>query len=242
MSELHLVAEEALEELEALKKLVNFSSLGRLGGRPLSNRSKLVASDAAILFIAAAFEEAVRQLGVVYAELVVAHGDIPETRLRSMKIGLWEKASAQLNNKPYGSKNFDASQARLNLAIISEFCLNESNLSILISHGIYNDRNLKSGELNALFKRLGLSDICSKVGRSEPFRAFFSVGTLNEAQVEFRKFLDKFYRDRNSATHDLSSFRAMGPVDVARNIEFFKTTTKRISEVLVEDLTSLRGN
>ena len=112
-------------------------------------------------------------------------------------------------------------------------------MSLLVGHGVYNTRNMRTEELNALFKRLGINDICAKAGRSNDFKRFFTAQSVGAAESEFRQYLDKFYETRNAATHDLGLFRALGAVDLHRNIDFFKLAIFRVGEVLKQDILSV---
>jgi hypothetical protein len=239
VSEFDLVVEDADKEFDALKRLIIFAEDASYEGKPLPPQARLVASNASILFIAAAFEEAVRQLGLTYARQLVSKTNIPEDRLREIKMGLWERASFQLNSKAYGTKRFDEGKARVSLEILQNFCLDLSEISLMVDHAVYHTRNLRVDEVNALFRRLGISDICTKVGRSIEYRTFFLVSHVATAQGEFTNFLNKFYEDRNSATHDLGAFRTSGAVDVSRQIDFFELAVQRLATVLDMDLASL---
>jgi hypothetical protein len=154
VSELDLVVEDADKEFDALRRLISFSDNALHDGKPLSPQAKLVASNASILFIAAAFEEAVRQLGLSYARQLVAKPSIPDNRLRDIKIGLWERASFQLSSKMLGTRKFDEQRARASLAVLQNFCLDLNELSLMVDHAVYHTRNLRVDEVNLLFKRL----------------------------------------------------------------------------------------
>jgi hypothetical protein len=239
MSDLRLVVEDADAEFDALRRLITFSNNALESGRGLPAQAKLVASNASVLFIAAAFEEFVRQLGVAYAKQLVLKHAIPDDRLRSIKMGLWQRATQELTSKQLGTRRFDEAQARIHLSVLKEFCLDVSQLSLMIDHAVYNTRNLRAEELNSLFKRLGVTDVCAKAGRSIEFRGFFLLNSVAAAQGEFTRFLNKFYDDRNAATHDLGAFRAAGSVDVMRQVGFFELSIRRIAAVLEADLTSI---
>ena len=239
MAELGLVAEEAIAEFEALRRLIGFVESAQDDGRALPAQPRLVASNASLLFIAAAFEEAVRQLGHAYAQQLAEKAEIPADRLRAIRMGLWEKAAHQLSSKPLGTRNFDDELARKSISILQDFCLDLRNVELMIDSAVYHSRNLRSDEVNALFKRLGVSDVCARVGRSVEYRNFFLVPSVARAQGEFTRFLNSFYEARNTATHDLGVFRAMGAVDVIRYVDFFQIAVSRLQLVLEADLASI---
>lgn len=239
MSELGLVVEDASKEFDAIRHLIGFTDSASYNGKPLMAQARLVASNASILFIAAAFEEAVRQIGLAYARQLVSKTTIPDNRLRDIKMGLWEKASSDLSSKLFGTKKFDEAKARVSLAVLQNFCLDLSEISLMVDHAVYHTRNLRVDEVNALFKRLGVSDVCAKLGRSIEYRTFFLASSVAAAQGEFTRFLNKFYENRNSATHDLGAFRASGAVDVSRQIDFFELAVRRLATVLDADLATL---
>jgi hypothetical protein len=239
MSELDLVVEDADKEFDALRRLIIFADNAQHEGKALSPQARLVSSNASILFIAAAFEESVRQLGLAYARRLVSKTSIPDNRLRDIKIGLWERASFQLSSKAFGTKKFDEAKARASLAVLQNFCLDLSEIQLMVDHAVYHTRNLRVDEVNALFKRLGVSEVCTRIGRSIEYRTFFLSPTVAAAQGEFTRHLNKFYEDRNSATHDLGAFRASGAVDVSRQVDFFELAVRRLAAVLDADLDTI---
>lgn len=239
MSELDLVVEEADAEFDALDQLLNFADSKRVGSQVLQPRSRLVASNASILFVAAAFEESVRQLAQSYIRILVTKERIPEAQLGAIKIGLWERSSQNLAKKALGSKTFEELRSRKDISILLDFCLNYTNVSLMVDNAVYHTRNLKSTELNGIFKRLGISNIANKVGRSIDFRTFFAVPSVGAAEGEFVTFLDDFYEVRNDATHNLGAFRARGISDTRRFIAFFKLGIQRLASVLDDSLAAI---
>lgn len=239
MAELALVVEEAEAEFDSLRQLFTHSEAQSDGQFMLGAQARVAAANAGILYIGAAFEEAVRQLGEAYVSGLVAKTEISESRMNAIRLGLWERATSALTNKAYGTKDFDQKQANKNIEILRDFCIDLNNIDLMKENSVYNYRNMKAKEVNNVFKRLGISDISNKIGRCTEFRAFFVVDTVAKAQDEFILYLNEFYDVRNKATHELGAFRSQGSVDTKRYIEFFLIAINRLAKVLQEDLDSL---
>jgi hypothetical protein len=239
VAELDLVVEEAKAEFEALRKLILFVDSGADPNRTLSFQARQVANNSSLLFMAAAFEESVRQLGLAYCEQLILKNNIPDDKLTKIRVGLWERACSNLSTKPMGSNGFDEQVAISNISVLSDFCIELNDLRLMVSHAVYNSRNLKSSEINLVFKRLGVPEACQKIGRSIEFRNFFGLDSVKTAPEEFCRYIDDFYRLRNTATHDLGAFRGMGAIDIERYIIFFEFTVKRLAEVLQAELDAI---
>lgn len=238
MGELNLVVEEADAELTSLRLLIEHSEAKVDGQFMLGGQARLTALNSSILYIAASFEEAVRQLGRAYVDGLIKKM-IPLARMEAIKSGLWETSSQGLVERQYGGRAFDVDIAKNYLKILQDFCLEERDISLMRDNAVYNKRNMRAKEVNFVFGRLGISEICNKIGRANEFKTFFVVDSVAMAQDQFILFLNSFYDVRNKATHELGLFRAQGLVDSKRYIEFFAITVRRIAKVLQDDLDAL---
>lgn len=234
-----MIVEDADAEFDALDQLLMFADVRSAAGRNLQPRARVAASNASILFVAAAFEESVRQLASAYIKLLANKSSIPESQIKAIKSGLWERSSQKLNNHQWGSKRFDEDGARREISILRDFCLDFTNVGLMVDSTVYHTRNLRTVELNTLFKRIGVVGIASSIGRSSDYRTFFSVSSVATAEGEFISFLNDFYDVRNDATHNLGAFRAKGTMDTRRFIAFFKLAIQRLARVLDEKLAAL---
>lgn len=236
MAELSLVVEEAEAEFTSLRQLVAHSEVQTDGQYILGPQARVAAINACVLYVAAAFEEATRQLGNAYVDALATKALIPAVRLDALKAGLWERAATSLSSRPFGVRDFQPADAQKNLKILKDFCLDSSDLQLMKNNAVYNYRNMRTKEVNKVFKRLGIDDICNKVGRCAEFKAFFLVDAVSKAQDKFIAYLNDFYDIRNLATHELGTFRSQGNVDALRYVEFFDISIRRLASVLEDDL------
>jgi hypothetical protein len=236
VAEFALVVEEANDDFNSLQQLIDHAEVRAGDQFALSGPSRVAAANACVLYVASVFEEAVRQLGNAYVDLLATKTAIPDDRMHAIRAGLWERSASALTSKPYGVRDFDETDAIRNIAILKDFCIDVVDISLMQNNAVYNHRNMRAREINNVFKRLGIKEISNKIGRCVEFRSFFIVDTVAEAQDEFIAYLNDFYEVRNRATHELGVFRSQGTVDSRRYIEFFRTAVRRLSVVLEADL------
>lgn len=236
MAELGLVVEETDAEFASLRLLIDHSEAETAGQFMLSGQARIVAANASVLYLAAAFEEGVRQLGHAYVDSLSTKTSIPTQTLEAIKVGLWEASSSALSTSQYGAKSFDRIAASNRIAILKDFCLDMNDINLMKDNAVYNNRNMRVKEVNSVFRRLGMEDICNKAGRSGEFKTFFLVDSVSKAQDQFILFLNSFYEMRNAATHELGVFRSQGSIDSRRFIDFFTLAIRRLAAVLQNEL------
>lgn len=215
-----LVGEDFAKELSTIDHLL--TRVGTTDDR-LDTDVRLAASNASMLLIAASFEEFVRQeireSVLVVLDQATDISAVPKELLATV----WDRSSYVLKGVKFTTTNFDLISATKALSAMNEFCL-DGDLSVDVSDMVaFNMNNMKAKEINEIFKRVGIRDICKQVGETEVIVNFFGSPNPETAHSECVAYLDNFYRERNDVAHSIASSRVVGTTDLERHLEFFRT-------------------
>lgn len=237
MSELQLVVEESVSEIQSIRDLLELSKRTDQDNEYiLDPQTRIVAANAIHLYISAFFERAARELAKAFLQAAIEKG-IPEDRAKKIRAGAWDKVSEELRSKPFGSRDFDIGDAESGVSVLSA-CLGPELSQAIGRKAVYNRRNLRPKELNVVFGRIGVVQVADKIGRCREYKEFFGVAKVSEAQDEFIQYLEEFYIERNDVMHDLEAMRSRGATDVDRYLSFFEAAVSRAAVVLQQELDS----
>ncbi|MBD8548654.1 MAE_28990/MAE_18760 family HEPN-like nuclease [Sphingomonas sp. CFBP 8760] len=230
-----VVLEDYEEELEVVRILVQASADPSLG-RP---RARVAGANAAVLLLAATFEEFIRQLARAYAKAVVEACESYE-RLPPKLAGIaWRRtleAIARVRLDPQVS-NFSRdgifADALTRFTTVYEFCKGDLSQDIY-SELIHNENNMRPQEINGLFTLSGLKNVCMLTSVSQELMDFVHETEPGKANARIVERLEDFFERRNQIAHSINSMRSSGPGQISEDINFLATFGKAIATTLEE--------
>lgn len=228
-----VVLEDYEEELEAIRALVQASADPALG-RP---RARIAGANAAILLLAATFEEFVRQLARAYAKAVVDASGSYERLPPKLAAIAWRRtleAIARIRLDPQVS-NFSREgvfvDALTRFTTVYEFCKGDLSQDIY-GELIHNENNMRPQEINYLFKLSGLKNACLLASSSPELMSFLNESEPNKAHTRFIERLEDFFERRNQVAHSINAMRSSGPGQINEDINLLATFGKAIAGAL----------
>lgn len=193
---------------------------------------RIAASNASMLLVAASFEEFVRESVKEYVGWVTSQVSKFEDLPSELPSAVWERSLHILGGAKFGARNFDRSAAVLAMKNLQYFCLLEDPTIPVAEIVSYNRNNMRSTEVNAMMKRLGITDYCGVIGRNPRFVAFFGAPSPDKAHAEFLSHWDGFYETRNEIAHSIGSLKVTGVTDIERHLDFFLEVAAAVAEDL----------
>ena len=183
--QLEVIAEDFTRELQTIGGLLMRASTPREEEAPPDFSVRLAALNASMLLLAASFEEFVRQLTKEFCATLVRSAtefaDLPE----EIATAAWERCLQILRGLRYGKHDFNHVAAVASIEVLHEFCLRReigADVSDLVG---YNLNNMRIRQINEIFRRVGISDICLYVARREPIIQFFGAPSGDIAHGDF---------------------------------------------------------
>jgi len=231
-TEFELVFEEFDTQLQALTEVATASN-----GPQSTPKARIAAANAAILLLAATFEEFIRQeVKATFKEKAIrAKGiqDFPNKLVGTVWKRAFEKLSrTSLDEIETGTINIDNK-----IASILSFCLKKEVLADVGDIVSHNDNNMRHSQLNALFNGIGLQNFCANTCESAELTSFLGCDSPSQAAAELQSKLDGFFRKRNEIAHAIGVGSSSGLGDLLYDIEFFRIFGKAIFQFIEKHLT-----
>lgn len=218
-----VILEDFEEELIAIRVLVQASDNPALG-RP---RARVAGANAAVLLLAATFEEFVRQLARAYArsvvEACVSYDRLPpKLAAVAWKRTLESVARIQLDPQ---TQNFSRegvfADALTRFTVIYEFCKGDLTQDV---NGdlIHNENNMRPQEINYLLKLSGLKNVCLLTAAVPDLMDLVSESEPDKANDRVVARLEQFFERRNQVAHSINAMRSSGPNQTNSEITFLE--------------------
>ena len=206
---------------------------------PSRNAAKvrIAAANSATLLLAATFEEYVREMARVYAKTFVSGLGTNERLPVKLLSTAWRRTLKSLSNlqvspsPPYFTSDNMVSDPKAKFEAIYDFCRGDLSQDVY-DDLIYNENNMRSAQINSLFKVSNLHDICLKISNRRPLQEFF--GEEDEGKVHSRLVdgIDGFIKRRNDIAHSLNNNSSSAPDQIGNDIEMFDAFGKSLCETL----------
>ncbi len=228
-----VITEEFGDDLDAIRLLVNSFN----DPHKSAPKARIAAANSSTLLLAATFEEFVREMARAYARAVVAATHSFERLPTKLASTAWRRtmetlARVRINT---GTKVFSAesvfldAQTRFN--VVYEFCKGDLSQDIY-NELIYNENNMRPGEINSLFKVSDLGDVCLKIADKRPLLENFGEAEAGKAHGRLLASLEEFFERRNGIAHSLNPARSSGPDQILKDIDMFNALGKSLCETL----------
>lgn len=227
------IFEEFEQELEAIGILITNPS----ETKSTSAKARVAGANAAVLLLAATFEEFVRELAREYAKAVVAGTTSYDKLPSKLAATAWKRAMEglariQLNpKKEVFSKESVFSDAQTRFSVAFEFCRGDLKQDIY-QDLIHNDNNMRPQELNSMFKVSGLGNACLLASDADDLKAFFGVDDAGLAHGKLVDALEDFFSRRNQTAHSVRAMRSVSPDAIANDIDLLRLFGKSLAALL----------
>jgi hypothetical protein len=217
-----VIAEEFEQELDAIMTLVQPA-----GRDEASARTRVAGANAAVLLLAATFEEYVRELAREYARSIVAAAPSYDRLPPKLASVAWKRtmeglARLHLDRKTdVFSRESIFSDAQTRFTITYDFC--RGDLTKDIYHDlIHNENNMRPQELNALFKLSGLGNVCMLAAGDHGLKELFGVEEDALAHARLLSGVEDFFDRRNRTAHELRAMSSAGPEAISADINLLR--------------------
>lgn len=233
VSPFDVIFDEFEEEAQAILGLVEAPDASRTS----QPRSRIAAANAAVLLLAATFEEFIREMARAYARAVVESCASYDRLPPKMAPVAWRRtmeALARFQLDPQTqvfSRESVFSDAQTLFTVVYDFCRGDLTQDIY-EHLIHNENNMRPQEINAMFKVSGLKNTCMAVSADEDLKALLGETEQNLAYEVLISRIDAFFERRNQVAHSLRAMRSSGPAQITDDIGLLRTFGKALAATL----------
>ena len=226
-----VILEEFSEELNAMRVLVDaFDNPSR------PRRVRLASANSTVLLLAATYEEFVRQMAAEYAKMVVTQAgrlsDVPAVLVETA----WRRTldgAAKINLKQGADFKIDShlKEAHAKVRAVTDFVEGDIAQDIYSSLS-QNDNNMRPREMNNMFKRSGLSNVCQKISGNSELLNYFGEEDASVAHGHLVARLEGFFDLRNQVAHALNPGSTVSPDTIRGEICLLEVTGRSLEWLL----------
>jgi hypothetical protein len=228
-----LIKEEFLEELDSIGALVDmFDQPGTVA------KTRVASVNSSVLLLAATFEEFIRQMAKEYARWVVSKATSVEHLPDNFTETAWKRtleSLARAKLKVNGTSVLESISlsSRAKFDAVCGFISGDLTQEVF-DDLIHNENNMRTGEVNSLFKVSGLRNVCGRICERDEVKYFFAETEAGIAHGHFIRQNDDFFERRNNIAHSLNASSSVAPDRVRTDIAFFKATGLSLCALLDE--------
>lgn len=226
-----LIAEEFRDDVAAIRSLVN-------GFSDPSNppKTRIAAANSATLLIAATFEEFVREMARQFAKVAVSSVTAFDQLPAKLATTVWKRtleglARIKVDSEAVNNAGHPFWVAQARFAVVYEFCKGDLSQDIY-RELIHNENNMRPGELNAMFKISGLSDVCLKSSDKAPLLQHFGETEPGKAHGLLLVAFEDFFERRNAIAHALNSRQSSSPEQITEDLDMLEDFASALAETL----------
>ena len=227
-TEFTVITEELDGDLEAIRLLVTtFAS-----PTSAAPKTRVAASNSAVLLLAATFEEFVREMALTFAKAMVAATTSFEKLPKKMAPRVWLRTLDTLARTSINAGTRDeilAAQDQFSAAY--KFCTGDLSQDIY-NKLIYNEHHMRLGEINKLFGVSGLPEVCKMAASEQPLCVIFDEDEKNKVNGMLDRYLREFFKRRNTIAHSLNANQSIGADQVFKDIDMFSAFASALCETL----------
>lgn len=225
--------EEFDQELQAIRILINFAGEAKL----TSAKARVAGANAAVLLLAATFEEYIRELAREFARAIVAATPTYDKLPPKLASIAWKRtmeglARIQLNpKKEIFSRESIFSDAQTRFAVTYEFCRGDLTQDIYRDL-IHNENNMRPEQLNALFKLSGLNNVCNHAAEHPDLKTFLGEDQQNATNARLVEALEDFFNRRNQTAHSIRAMQSVSAEAIGTDIDLLRSFGRALAETL----------
>ncbi len=227
-----VILEEFEQELDDIRMLVEPGA----GAKP-SARARVAGANAAVLLLAATFEEFIRSSAREYARAVVAATFSYDKLPPKIAAVAWKRTMEGLARihldpkKKVFSRESVFSDAQTRFSIAYQFCRGDLTQDIY-QDLIHNENNMRPQEMNSLFKVSNLGNICFLIANFDGLKAFFGQDDHGAAHGKLLNALEDFFDRRNQTAHAVRAMSSVSPDTIKADIDLLSIFAKALANTL----------
>lgn len=226
-----IILEEFSEELNALRVLID-----AFDNPEQSSRVRLASANSTVLLLAATYEEFVRQMASEYAKMVVMQAaklsDVPTILVETAwRRTLDDAAKVRLEQGIDFGMNDQVREARKRVRAVVNFIEGDVSQDIYTSL-TQNENNMRPHEMNSIFKRSGLSNVCKKISNHDDLLDYFGEHDAEVAHGQLIARLEAFFTLRNQVAHALNPRSTVSPGTIRGEISLLEVTGRALEWLL----------
>jgi hypothetical protein len=223
-----LIFEDFDAELQAIEGMI--ASLLTTGSVITSGRSRVAGANAATLLLAATFEEFVRQsVKALFNTLASSAADITAFPSKVTST-VWRRSLERLARIPFEDVESGSAAITARIGATLSFCIQKDVRADVSDALAHNDNNMRPGELNRLFKQIGINNMCAKACENPALLQELGCDSVGQATGELERRLEDFFRRRNEIAHAIQLNSSSGPTSLQDDISLFRKLARAIAE------------
>lgn len=225
-------ADEFIQSLGTIREFV--SSFDSGGATP---NVRVAAVNSAILLMAAAFEEFIKEMATLSVRHTVqtskAISDIPSSVLRTA----WRRTFSAISDLSIpqstdikgimNAVNGAEARCKTLLAFL------RGDVTQEIYEGLVdNDSAMRVKQINSLFGISDIKNVCKVTSQNQRIIDHFNAENADQGSADLNNFLDQFIDQRNEIAHRLNSATSLASKDVRDHIDTFCVFANSLCEML----------
>lgn len=235
---------EIMAVVEAASRSPNVLSTPRPGINlsQISVRTGNTVNSMALIFLASAFEEFVREEAIQCANyLMDKYSGMPDSSRHAIRDAYWFISRERLKfMKSVLVKNVPdpslIAQVRSVLDALHGFVVNDDASKLASATFGYHSNNFRPDAVAEIFKRLNIKQLVAQLSENTKLKSHFGVTKKDECASKLTAKWNEFYDRRNETVHSLGGSSGYAVEVVFGYIELFELTAEALKSVLTKTL------
>lgn len=226
-----LIHEDFKSELDAIRLLVTTFNVATM-----QPKARVAAANSATLLVAATFEEYIRQSAREYPRMVIANIDSFAHLPKNLATTVWRRSMERLAKVRFEIEDQSARHTLLltagsTFSAVHEFVRGDLTRDVYTDL-IHNENNMRPGELNAMFKVLGLKDVCAKLCEMQAIKDHFDETESGKTHGKLLTVLEEFMERRNNIAHALNPGSFVAPEQIIKDLQMLEALSISLYQTL----------
>jgi hypothetical protein len=225
-----------LVEITSRGRFVDSEGIHVLPSLSASGQNTMAA--AAIVLLAAHFEEYIRQQVQEYAQaLALEYENLPENQLEKLIDSYWRGGTNKLGRiRPKGDPLW-ISGAETQLRSLISFPIEKELSSFLAAYVSEHENNMRWDTITELAGRVGVSKLGQLMFAHLGLRAHVGIEKGGDFPLELQRKLNEFYVLRNGLVHSIAQNNGVGKTILVQWVTFFLIFANAFNATLIASCT-----
>ena len=227
------IVQEFNDDLGAMKALLRI-----VEGGAIASKIKIAGANSVVLLLAATYEEFVREMAREYAKHVVSLASdiqlVPESMLETAWRRTLEDGIRGVSRRRRRGADFQSAavivKQRIDALI---YFMDGDKQQDIYDNLIHNENNMRTQEMNSLFKVSGLDNVCRRICDYHHLTSYFQEADGNRVHGLLINRIDRFFDKRNEIAHSLRPGNSWAPDMIREEIGMLAAIGEALREVVV---------
>lgn len=200
---------------------------------------RIAAVNAAMLLLAATFEDFVREMATSSARRAVDASDTIADVPARLRQAAWRRTFRTIADTPVPQASDGkgvasaATDAEQRTSALLDFV--RGDLKANVYDGlVHNDGAMRFRQINSLFRISDVRNVCALTSGHDAVITHFHAADAKQSAGDLRDFLDGFIDQRNGIAHELNTTASLAARDVENHIAAFRVFADSLCDTLEE--------